>query len=75
MNTEVLCALCAVTLNDGAQYEQHLESKKHNKNAQSAELQALRNILDKNRGGAYEVKVQNAGTRKDQDRPCVSCDV
>ena len=40
--TAVHCALCDVTLNDRAKYEQHLESKKHKKNAQSAELQALR---------------------------------
>ena len=40
--TAVHCALCDVTLNDRAKYEQHLESKKHKKNAQGAELQALR---------------------------------
>ena len=40
--TDVRCVLCAVTLNDSAKYLNHLKSKKHRKNAQSAELDLLR---------------------------------
>ena len=40
--TDVRCVLCAVTLDDSAKYLDHLKTKKHRKNAQSAELDLLR---------------------------------
>ena len=39
---DVRCPLCAITLDGSAAYLDHLNSKKHRKNAQSAELDLLR---------------------------------